>query len=195
MAGRYSTRRMTGQPKPSATPGKHWFPGAFAGVFGAFLGLSLLKFGNPPIMEKWLPPPANPYEFVLGYPWPINWAYWLLALICIAGLFAARGAKLRVPLWLVALPLAWVLWQIAAAANTVDAQLTIPTLKHFIACIACFYLGLFSLSQSRPFWPFWPGLFAGFLLVVAIGCEQRFGGLAEARRYFFLYMYPQLTEI
>ena len=31
----------------------------FAGLFGGFLGLVLLKFGNPPIMEKWVTTPTN----------------------------------------------------------------------------------------------------------------------------------------
>ena len=53
-------------------------PSIFAGLFGAFLGLALLKFGNPPITEKWVTAPAKFWEFLLGYPWPIAWAYWLL---------------------------------------------------------------------------------------------------------------------
>src|SRR5262245_24104197 len=49
--------------KPSAPPqvasakisGEDGLPQkVFAVVFGAFLGLCLLKFGNPPIMEKWV---------------------------------------------------------------------------------------------------------------------------------------------
>ena len=46
-----------------------------------FLGLTLLKFGNPPIMEKFVAAPANIYELVLGYPWPISWAYLALGMV------------------------------------------------------------------------------------------------------------------
>ncbi len=75
----------------------------FAGLFGAFLGLALLKFGNPPITEKWVTAPAGFWEFLLGYPWPIAWAYWLLALVGVAGIAVARW-KSAAPRWLVALP-------------------------------------------------------------------------------------------
>src|SRR5207245_8807754 len=75
----------------------------FAPFFGAFLGLSLLKFGNPPIMEKWVTPPADIYEFVLAGPWPIGWAYTFLGFLVIFGLFATRPQVPR-HLWLVVLP-------------------------------------------------------------------------------------------
>src|SRR6266704_1726577 len=51
---------------------------SFGAVFGAFLGLALLKFGNPPIMERFVTAPANVWEFVFNSPWPIAWAYWAL---------------------------------------------------------------------------------------------------------------------
>jgi O-antigen ligase len=57
----------------------------FATIFGAFFGLCLLKFGNPPITEKWVEAPSNPYEFVLGFPWPIAWAFLLLSFVCLLG--------------------------------------------------------------------------------------------------------------
>ena len=59
----------------------------------------------------------------------------------------------------------------------------------------CFYLGYFSLSRVQRLWPFWLGLLGGFLLVLAVGWEQQFGGLKESRRYFFLYVYPQMKEV
>src|ERR1051326_4465267 len=129
----------------------------FAGCFGAFLGLSLLKFGNPPIMEKWVTAPANIWEFLLGYPWPISWAYWMLAVLALFGLAVsvrpsplALRPSISLPLsWLVALPLFWLLWQCLSAINSVDADLSKVTLKHFAACVACFYLGFFSLRNAR----------------------------------------------
>ena len=74
-------------------------------------------------------------------------------------------------------------------------DLTRPTLKHFVACVLCFYLGYFSLSRVQRLWPFWLGLLGGFLLVLAVGWEQQFGGLKESRRWFFLYLYPQMKEV
>ena len=185
---------MKSEPAPAPSYARRLLPGLFRGLFGAFLGLSLLKFGNPPIMEKWVTAPTDFFTFVLGFPWPIGWAYRLLALIAIVGLFAARW-KVNAPRWLVALPLAWLIWQLLAATQSVDAQLSDPTLKHFTACVVCFYLGLLSLSRARSLAIFWLGLFCGFLLVLAGGLEQHFGGLEQSRNYFYLYIYPQLQEV
>jgi O-antigen ligase len=186
---------MKQKPKPPAEVNVNPFPTVFAAAFGAFLGLCLLKFGNPPIMEKLVTPPTNGYEFVLGYPWPINWAYWLLALVCAGGLIAARDTRLLTPKWLIALPAAWLIWDIIAGTQSVDAQLTIPTLKHLAGCVACFYLGLFALKGSKSLSALCPGLFAGFLLMLAFGFEQHFGGLAEMRHYFYTYQSADLTKL
>jgi putative inorganic carbon (HCO3(-)) transporter len=59
----------------------------------------------------------------------------------------------------------------------------------------CFYLGLFSLGRVRSPFPFWIGLLCGFLIVIAVGFDQHFGGLEETRRYFYAYVYPQLGTV
>src|SRR5258707_14479394 len=104
-----------------------WLSHLFAGVFGAFLGLTLLKFGNPPIMEKYVTVPTDVFEFLLGYPWPISWAYGLLCLLGVLGFLAARPRR-NSPRWLVALPLVWLIWQFLAGTQTLDSQLTALTL-------------------------------------------------------------------
>jgi O-antigen ligase len=169
-------------------------PRLFAGLFGAFLGLCLLKFGNPPITEKWVTAPEGFWEFLLGYPWPIAWAYGLLALVGVVGMAVAQR-KSAAAWWLVALPLVWLVWQVLAGTHSVDPELTKPTLKHFAACVVCFYLGYFCLSRVQRIGSFWVGLVCGLLMVVAVGWEQQFGGLKETRRYFFLYIYPHLKEV
>jgi len=166
----------------------------FAALFGACLGLALLKFGNPPITEKWVTAPAGVWEFLLGFPWPIAWAYGLLVVVGGVGLVMARW-NATAPRWLVALPLLWLVWQFAAGLHSVDPALTKPTLKHFAACVLCFYLGYFSLSRVERPWLFWVGLVSGFLLVLAVGWEQQFGGLKESRRWFYLYVYPRMKEL
>ena len=187
-----------GSPKPAMNPraqavanSDELLPRIFAGLFGAFLGLCLLKFGNPPITEKWVTAPTRVWELLLGYPWPIAWAYWLLALVGVVGLAVARR-KSAAAWWLVALPLVWLVWQFLAGTQSVDPELTRPTLKHFAACVLCFYLGYFSLSRVQRVGPFWVGLICGLLVVLAVGWEQQFGGLKETRRYFFLYIYPHV---
>ncbi|HWI58781.1 MAG TPA: hypothetical protein VNZ22_16265, partial [Bacillota bacterium] len=120
---------MKPSPQPPASlPRAERLPQLFAGLFGAFLGLSLLKFGNPPIMEKWVSTPTNIYEFLLGYPWPIAWAYALLGLVTILGLRMVRW-KIQVPRWLLILPLVWLGWQFVAATQTLDPNLSWLTLK------------------------------------------------------------------
>src|SRR5271157_5116917 len=136
----------------------------FAVSFGAFLGVTLLKFGNPPILEKWVTAPSNVFEFLLGYPWPIAWAYGLLGVVAALGLMTAHW-RIGVPRWLCAIPLVWLLWELLAATQTVAPGLSRPTVVHFVACMVCFYLGFFSLSRIPTIGGFWLGLLVGFLLV------------------------------
>ncbi|MGH7970721.1 MAG: hypothetical protein ACREIC_18500, partial [Limisphaerales bacterium] len=119
------------QPKPSSAKARGvWPERLFALAFGAVLGLALLKFGNPPIMEKWVSTPTNIYEFVLGSPWPIRWAYSLLVLV-LAGAMVTRRPALTWPGWLLLLPAVWLGWQIVAGTQSVDAHLSWPTVVHF----------------------------------------------------------------
>jgi O-antigen ligase len=103
--------------------------------------------------------------------------------------------EVNAPRWVAALPLVWLGWQFLAATQTVDAQLTRGTLKHFAACAGCFYLGFFSLGRRASPFPFWAGLLCGFLIVLAVGVNQHFGGLEETRRYFYTYVYPQSPTV
>jgi hypothetical protein len=190
--------------KPSARPqaisekiswaGDRLWQKVFAAVFGAFLGLALVKFGNPPIMEKWVTPPEGFFEFIFGYPWPLRWAYGLLIVVGIIGVTVGRW-DVTVPKWLISLPAAWLIWEFVTGVQSVDWDLSKATLMHFAACVACFYLGLFSLSGVRRTGLFWLGVICGFLLVLATGLEQHFGGLKETRQYFYTYIAPQMKEV
>jgi O-antigen ligase len=144
-------------------------------------------------MEKWVTVPADIYQFVLGFPWPISWAYGLLGVLAIWGLFVATK-RFRCPRWLVAMPLVWFGWQLLSGTHSLNGELSGPALLHFAACVTCFYLGFFALGSSRRLTWFWLGLMAGFLLAMAVGWEQHFGGLEATRRYFKLYqsqLFPQ----
>jgi O-antigen ligase len=167
---------------PPSSPREQSLPQVFAGVFGALLGLSLLKFVNPPIMEHWIAEPGDLMEFLIAG-WPIAWAYALLGLLIFLGLFVARW-KLDAR-WLLALPLVWLGCQLLAATHTLDAELTRPTLKHFTACVVCFYLGYFCLSRVQRLTFFWAAVAFAFLIVLAVGWQQHFGGLEETRKYFY----------
>lgn len=183
---------MKRESPPAAPPVEGRFAKWFSLLFGAFLGLALVKFGNAVIMERFIERPTNGWEWFFN-PWPFSVAYaWLIAL-GVFGVFVAKWRKPQ-PAWLVALPLVWLAWQFVAATHTVEPNLTGMTLKHFAACAGCFYLGYFALSAARAPW-FLFGLVAGFGVVLAVGIQQHFGGLEESRRYFFAYLYPQMTEV
>jgi hypothetical protein len=146
----------------------------FPSLLGAFFGLALLKFGNPPIMEKWVEAPGNIYEILLGSPWPITWAYVGLGALILSALPTVwhKGfARLQVPAWLMLLPIIWLLWQVLATYQSLDRDLSWPTLRHFAACVVCFYFGLLVLSRvsAGPGYGLatafrWPGSHTGILL-------------------------------
>jgi O-antigen ligase len=171
------------------------YQSVFGVFFGALLGLSMLKFGNPAIMEKWVSVPSDVYEFILLCPWPMSWGYLLLGMIVLASIPLWRWEIPVRQRWLILLPLVWCGWQLVASVGTRDAYLTGYTVKHFIATVSCFYLGFFCLRGVRHMGGFWLALILCFLLVLAVGWSQHFGGLDQTRRYFFLYIYPQMTEV
>ena len=164
----------------------------FALLYGLFLGLTLLKFGTPVILDVMVESPTNIYEWILNS-WPVNLGYWFLGAMSVLGLGTARWTT-KAPRMMVALPLAWLGWQFLAGTQTVDAELTRSTLKHFLGCVVCFYTGLFALSRTRHPSLLWVGLLGGLLLVIESGMQQHFGGLEETRRYFYL-SHPDLNGV
>ena len=210
---------MTAKSSPARAPelphlfGASLLPRVFAALFGAFLGLGLLKFGNPPIMEKYTTNPEDIYQVIFASPWPIGWAYVLLGGLVFAGLFAVwgdgrrwfqvtcsgrgtvRGPGEGAPLWIVGLAVTWLAWQILAASRSIDPALSSATVRHFSACVVCFLLGWFALSACDRMGLFWSGLIGGLTVVLLIGWEQHFGGLQRTRDYFYLYIYPTMNEV
>jgi putative inorganic carbon (HCO3(-)) transporter len=162
----------------------------FAGLFGGLLGLCLMKFGNPGILEFMVQRPEDVYQWIFA-PWPVSIAHGMLLAVACVGLAVAKWKTRGIPVYLVALPAAWLLWEFAAGTQTLSSALTQPTLTHFTGCVICFYLGFFALALGRTLWPFWIGLLAGFLVVLTVGIQQHFGGLEETRRYFYLYEYSK----
>jgi len=169
------------------------FSGIFSFLFGSLLGFALIKFGNPVVLDDpavgmlQLPSALEPNS-------PTNLRYWLLGILALCGLVVARCDK-KLIRWFVFLPLLWLGWQFISATQTIDTGLTRATLKHFSCCAICFYLGLFSLSRVRNPVFFWLPITACFVWVLIFGAQQHFGGLADSRKYFYLYLYPTLTGI
>jgi O-antigen ligase len=150
---------------------------------GAFLGLSLLKFGNPIILDKMVGVPTDPLE-VLLQPWPVSWGYWILIVLLLAAIPLCRW-RIPKPVWLCLLPLPWLAWQFVSASQTMDSLLTRSTLIHFVTVGLCFYLGLFALAWNRGLKWFWLAVLLGFVAVLGFGFEQHFGGLEATRQYVF----------
>ncbi len=183
--------------KPSA-PGKlaaggETFARRYAVLFGAFLGLALLKFTNVAIFERLDTWPTNGWEWVINI-WPVSLGYGLLAILAALGVVVARW-EIRGPRWLLTLPAAWFLWQIFSGTQTVDPALSHATLKHFAGCVACFYVGYFTLGRLDSPVAFLAGLIVALGLVIAVGFEQHFGGLKASREYFFENIYPTMPSI
>ena len=174
---------------PSSEPAI--WPKTFAGLTGAWLGVSLVKFGNPVILDRLVESPGNFWEIIFN-PWPVAWGYWMLACLVIlgSGIFLFRTT---VPRWLIVSPMVWFVWQLVAATQTVDVPLTKATLLHFGACSTCFYLGLFALSRVRAMTWFWSCLVLGFGWVLWMGLCQHFGGLEATRQ--MIYQQPNWQQL
>lgn len=149
-------------------------------LLGGFLGLTVAKFGNPAILDHLTTRPGDVWQF-LYFTWPLRWAYVLLAVLALACVRWMRW-RAQVPLWLALLPAGWLLSQGIASLDTVDAGLTRATLPYLAATAVCYYLGLTALDRRVHPAAFWGPFLVGFVFMLAMGLEQRFGGLEATRR-------------
>jgi hypothetical protein len=178
--------------KPSQdklSPGQRTFPW----LLGGFLGLSLVKFGNPGLFAELLTMPGEGMEW-LFFAWPPVIGYWLLAALTVVGLAVADWRSTRWP-WPLTLLAVWLGWQFLAATSSVDGALTAKVLPQFVTAAVCFGLACRTLGPRVPATGLWAGLLAGLAIVLLSGWQQQFGGLEATRKHFFLYLYPQLKEV
>jgi hypothetical protein len=156
----------------------------YAFVFGLFLGLCILKFGNPVILDQKISPPGSLSELWKDS-WPTHWANWFLFPLAAIGaiLIAAfprpvssNDASRSSPnkRWLFVLPLLWVGWQMISASQTVDASLTAATLWQFFCCAACYYLGAFLFRSPRALHLLLAGILAAFVICLIRAIDQHF---------------------
>lgn len=162
----------------------------FAAVAGLFFFITLLKFGNPVVLDAQVAPPENLLEAIYGA-WQIKWGYLCFVPVLVIGIFSIRRQDVgwrSTSLWfkwLFVLPTCWLIWQFISATQTVDSALTTATLKHFTVCVVLFYLGFFALRQMRNPWPVWLFLSVALLWIVRVGWDQHFGGLEQTRKFFY----------
>jgi len=151
--------------------------------FGLFLGLAILKFGNPVILDHKITPPVSPAEFWM-YAWPTHWGNWILLPLALAGATLAFIGKPRWPsaCWLWALPLLWFGWQLLSATRTVDGNLTATTLWQFAGCLACYFLGALVLGREQVVRWLLAGLLVAFAFCLIKGINQRLFEFPQSRQ-------------
>ncbi|HAV62650.1 MAG TPA: hypothetical protein DCY13_09820 [Verrucomicrobiales bacterium] len=151
------------------------------GLAGLWLGLTLLKFGNPVIFEGLLPPPSNLNE-IIHFGWPAEWGW--IGSICL-GVAALALIRLPrgVPMWLLLAPAVWLCWQLVASFDSVNPAVSRLTVIHFAATVGWFCFGLMACHSVRSSKVMWVGLALGLCLVISSGFDQQFGGLDSQRAY------------
>ena len=167
---------MKPDPQPNRT-------GRYALVFGLFLGLAILKFGNPVILDQKIPVPVSLSEFWTDA-WPTRWANWILLPLALvgAGLAFTRPLRWARTRWLWLLPLLWFAWQLLSATQTVDGDLTAVTLCQFAGCVACYFIGALIVGRDRTLRWLLIGLLVAFAFCLVRGINQRLFEFPQSRQ-------------
>ena len=147
----------------------------YALVFGLFLGLAILKFGNPAILDQLIESPTSPSE-LLRDPWPLHWANALMTVMAVIGVVVAFANKARWagPRWLWVLPLVWLAWQLLSATKTVDGRLTAVTLWQLGGCLACYFLGAVVVGKGEGWRLVMVGVLAALAFCLVRATDQKF---------------------
>ncbi len=169
-------------PSSSEKLQRHWT--VWTVVFGLFLGVGLLKFGNPIILDSEIPPPGSLTEF-LNEPWPAKWGQIAFIFIALWGALLAWKAGFQpfqlLPDWRCGPPSLWLIWQQFVGSHSVDTGLSSPTLRHFTVLVFCSLLGCYCLPRIR--WPRWLliGIFVALAICLVRAANQRWGGFRHDR--------------
>lgn len=75
--------------------------------------------------------------------------------------------------WLWILPLAWFGWQLISATQTVDRELTIMTLGHFVGVLVCYFIGALVLGNERCLHLVLIGVMAAFAFCLVRAVNQK----------------------
>jgi len=165
----------------------------FALVFGAFLGLCILKWGNPVILDAQIPMPRDAAEW-LQQPWPSRLAAPVLMVLAVVGLMSSKPMESlrgrRIPGMLLVLPALWLAWQSLAAGRSVDPVLTGLTLPQLSGCVAAYAVGFLVLGPAlRSGW-LWAGIIAGLGFCLNKAAQQH---LFELRQDYQVLLEGQAT--
>lgn len=169
---------------PEAVEGERRARGKiFALAAGVWVGMSLVKLGNPVIFDRMITPPKNLAEFIFTS-WPVGWGYLICGVVAIASLavLRPRWSKDQWPILFLAV---WLSWQFLSGTQTVSKPLTFATLPHFFVCGVSFVLGWWGLSRVRLGGYFWWPVMLGFFYTLFSGFDQHNGGLEAMRKAFY----------
>ncbi len=154
----------------------------FAGLFGLLLGVGLLKFGNPILLDRLVEMPGT-FDEWRAFSWPIRVGFiGLLIVFAVGTWFVGSRWRPSAPKWILGFLSLWIVWQAVSTLASEDRPLSGVVLAHFIACVACFALGNLALSRVVQPRTFWLGLLAGLIGVLGMAFDQRFGGLDATRK-------------
>lgn len=148
---------------------------------GLILGLALVKFGNPVVLDYMVVRPTNPAEFITTS-WPLAWGYAL----AIGALVLCRiiwRPPLVAPPPLCAVAIGWFGWQLITAQNSVTPDISRIVLVHFGFCML-FLFGGFAMGKSIPWKWIAAGIAPGFLWMLMVGLDQHYGGFEATRKAF-----------
>jgi Lipid A core - O-antigen ligase and related enzymes len=151
--------------------------------FGLFLGLALLKFGNPIILNSKIPAPTSLYDW-WEFAWPPKWSLWFLIPFVALGvmLFVARKPRWPGNRWLWIFPCLWFGWQLVSATQTEDAALTSLTVLHFAGMLGCYFIGAFLIGDLRLLRFALIGILLAYAICSARAVTQRLYEFPEERR-------------
>lgn len=156
----------------------------FSLIFGLFLGLCFVKFGNPVILDAKIVVPRT-FSDVLSEMWPTYWARWILFPLLILGAVLAIRKRFRWPgsRWLWLLPAVWFGWQFLSATHSVDANLTSIVLWQFGGCVGCFLVGALVLNRERALQFLLFGLLAAFVFCLIRAVDQKLFEFPRERQF------------
>ncbi len=151
-------------------------------LIGVWLGVALLKFGNPIVFEGMFPPPRNINQ-IIYFQWPAEWGFVGVTILALLAMPLLRFPKLG-PKWIFLLPAIWVVWQWIAASDSIQPGLSRLTALHFTVAVTFFYLGLMATSGVGQSLFVWIGIGIGLLLVISSGFNQQFGELEATAEFY-----------
>jgi hypothetical protein len=176
-------------------------------ILGFFLGLGLIKLGNPIILNAMVelptdrlahlnpnlnaiaglfekPAQSDAWMDILIKPWPLTVGLWIAGCLALITLPLLKQWP-RKPLFLIGTGCFWLAWQALATVYSVKVNLSWLTLAHFVVCALFWLIGFGLLSSRCGQTGFWLGLGLGYSVVLWYGFGQHYGGLEAVRREIY----------